>query len=124
MPYLIQGFSTEKFSSYQLILNIHFILITNAIITPLLRIFDPILMLKFVQRQLIIRQKNQCSLPQQKVHQIFENPKMDIADAYSHISRTLLLSAWFAMAAPYGVFLSLLTLMGTYMIEKFCLLRV
>lgn len=124
MPYLVNSFEYSNKDSEQLILNIHFILLSNAFTTPISKFLDPFLWIKKLVRIYIRYKGKKCLIPQYNVNYWFENTTMDLAENYAYITRTFLLVVWYSSVAPLGLVYCLIGLGLNYWIDKYLLLRV
>ena len=62
-------------------------------------------------------------LSQKESNELFENYKMDLSVRYASDIKTLLMCAFYAYIIPLGPLLSVITLIFSYIINKYNLLR-
>ena len=66
---------------------------------------------------------NKNPYPQSYVNRLWEGYEISNADNYQYLFRILVVTAWFAACAPFGVVISLIGLFADYWIGKYLLLR-
>lgn len=100
-------------------------MLANAFSEPLFKIFDPIMWWRILWRNYIKNlQPEKNPYTQAYVNALWEGYEISNADNYQYIFRMLIVSTWYAHAAPLGVVISLVGLFVDYWIGKFLLLRV
>ena len=86
---------------------------SNAVITPLFELFNPLYFYSLFQRRCLTKGKTQREL-----NRIFENPPMNISLGYSYIFQTILTSVFFVALFPLGAIISLFGIVFFYAVEK------
>ena len=110
-------------SNYEiLITNMLTMFLVNSIITPLIWTFNitPIYWLKKLQIHLIDENPDKyLNMNQNKLNAIYEKIDMKIAEKYSHIAKTLLMTFLYISIFPFGVLISLGGFILCYFLEKY-----
>ncbi|CAG9334203.1 unnamed protein product [Blepharisma stoltei] len=115
----------DLFLPYGLVNDILFLLLTDAIVSPLTYIFSPLYLYKVYLRRKIRNQakKGIIGLTQIEANKIWENPQVDMAQRYSNILKTLLVCFIFAPLFPLGLAIGLGSVIIEYWTDKIILLR-
>ena len=110
-------------SNYEiLITNILIMFLVNSIITPLIWTFNitPIYWLKKLQIYLIGKNPYKyLNMNQKKLNELYEESDMKIAEKYSYIAKTLLMTFLYISIFPLGVLISLGGFVLCYILEKY-----
>lgn len=86
-------------------------------------IFDPWNLYRKCKRSKLENQGESCKLTQAEANLAFEEQNIDMAQKYSNITKTLMLTAFYACLFPIGMAISLVGLFFTYWVDKILLLR-
>ena len=106
-----------------LINNIFFILLVNAILTPILWTINFSFIYKKFKIFLIERKKKLKNYShgktQRELNELYEFPSMNIAEKYSYIYKTILITFFYMPIFPFGTIISLFGLFFGYFLEKY-----
>ncbi|CAD8052971.1 unnamed protein product [Paramecium primaurelia] len=118
-------FIFTDFDQNNLAVSLFFIFLGNLIILPILEILDPLYIIKLIKQNQILKEqdKRQIILTQQQTHELFEGPDYRIADKYSTIYKSILMSMFYLCIFPYGMMMQILSLFLYYWACKYTLLR-
>ena len=105
-----------------LITNMLTMFLVNSIITPLIWTLQltPNYWIKKLEKYLI--KKNQMkylNMNQKKLNELYEKSDMNIAEKYSYIAKTLLMTFLYISIFPFGVLISLGGFIICYFLEKY-----
>jgi hypothetical protein len=103
-----------------LIEDMTWILISNALVQPLLKIFNVQHLVKYIQRR---RAPNDPTLTQSEANEIFEEPFVDMAKCYACLMKTFIVTVIYAPILPFGVVVSVVGVFLMYWTDKYMLLR-
>jgi hypothetical protein len=106
-----------------LVENVWSILWSNAYISPIMNLLDPVYFLTIAQRKRVAKTVETLDMTQSEAHLIFEDPEFDIAERYAVLIKTVWLTAFYATLIPIGLVISLSGLIVTYWVEKYLLLK-
>jgi hypothetical protein len=96
---------------------------SNAFVSPILNIIDPIYLWKLFKQKSMKEDGENCKLTQLDAHTVFEGPEFDVAEKYAGVVKTVWLTAFYAPAIPICIPISLGGLFFQYWAEKYVLLR-
>ena len=103
-----------------LITNMLTIFLVNSIITPLLWAINPKYLIKKIQIHLIETSPSKyLNMNQKKLNEIYEKIDMKIAEKYSYIAQTLLMTFLYISIFPFGVLISLGGFIFCFLLEKY-----
>ena len=103
-----------------LITNMLTMFLVNSIITPILWAINPIYLIKKLQIHLIETNSSKyLKMNQKKLNAIYEKIDMKIAEKYSYIAQTLLMTFLYISIFPFGVLISLGGFILCYFLEKY-----
>ncbi|KRX11067.1 hypothetical protein PPERSA_05176 [Pseudocohnilembus persalinus] len=114
----IHSNKTEE-DKHDLILNLFFIFLGNATVTPYFIGLNVWYYYRKLKRHLIRKQGNNCKLTQYQANQIFENPSFFIDWKYAKVTAIQLTGIFFAPIFPFGIVLSLISLIHSYWASKY-----
>ena len=110
-------------SNYEiLITNMFTMFLVNSVITPLIWTLNisPIYWIKKLKICLIEKNtKKYLNLNQKKLNELYEKSDMKIAEKYSYIAKTLLMTFLYISIFPFGVLISLGGFILCYFLEKY-----
>lgn len=98
-------------------------MLTNAFSEPLAKLFDPTMFYRHIMR-MYVRNHPHVPYTQKYVHGLWEGHPMSVGDNYQYVSRMLLITMWFAYAAPLGVVFSLVGMLINYWVDRIYLVKV
>lgn len=78
----------------------YYIFIVNALAPPLLTIFNPLRILKYFKRRILMNQKAESTLTQSEAHKLFEEDIQNFPSQYAVIIKTMLLTSFYFTAMP------------------------
>ncbi|OMJ73060.1 hypothetical protein SteCoe_28337 [Stentor coeruleus] len=99
----------------------------NAFVSPILYLINFENLVKMFRRYLAIKNYNKIGvlkLSQYRANKIFQGPKLDLADRFANILKTVVLSLFFAPIVPIGVLIGILGIIFETVIFKYMLIRV
>jgi len=104
--------------------NMYWVFITNAFLTPILAIFDPVYYMKLGFQWLAERkekkgQKN--TMTQKQAHILYEGPVMAMPTKYAGMIKIVLLATFYAPAIPFSLIYTIGGLILWYWADKVCL---
>ena len=108
-----------------LIINMLMIFLINSILVPLSWTFNISYFYKKFRIWLIEKKENPFDpdsnhgKTQRELNELYELPSMNIAEKYSYIFKTLLISFFYIPIFPLGVIISILGLFLGYFLEKY-----
>ena len=103
-----------------LITNMLTIFLVNSVITPLLWALNPKYLIKKIQIHLIETSPSKyLNMNQKKLNEIYEKIDMKIAEKYSYIAQTLLMTFLYISIFPFGVLISLGGFIFCFFLEKY-----
>ena len=105
-----------------LITNMFTMFLVNSILTPLIWTLNinPIYWIKRLEVHLIESNKEKyLNFNQKKLNEIYEKSDMNIAEKYSYIARTILMTFLYISIFPFGVLISLGGFILSYFLEKY-----
>ena len=117
---------TDTFNFYKqggLLENMFYVFLSNAVLTPLLAIFDPFYVLKWWYRRQAMKDSNKREINQQQAHGLFEQYEMDISYRNAFLVKTMLAASFFAPAIPLVLPIAMIGLICNYWADKYILLR-
>ncbi len=103
--------------------SIFYIVITGALLTPGLAIFDPGFIMQLFKRKQELKKGATSELTQRDAHKLFEGPQFDIATKYANLIKTVLLVGFYAPALPSVLVLAGIGLILSFWADKYILLR-
>ena len=110
-------------SNYEiLITNMLTMFLVNSIITPLIWTFNvtPVFWIKKLEIYLIRKNRDKyLNMNQKKLNELYENSDMKIAEKYSYIAKTLLMTFLYISIFPFGVLISLGGFIFCFLLEKY-----
>jgi len=107
-----------------LVENMFYVFISNAFLTPILALLDPMYFLKLYQRKKVLKTDEETlKMTQLQAHALFEEPAMDLAVKNSLLVKTMLMTAFFAPAVPFALIFAIIGLVANYWADKYLLLR-
>jgi hypothetical protein len=101
--------------------------IMNAFVGPTLWWVNIPLRILNYKRGKITQEKLDQEVPkrtQRELNKLFENPNVDFAFKFSYISKTILMTFFFAPLLPGGLIISFLGLIYAYFIEKYNMVKI
>jgi hypothetical protein len=127
IPLTIYNDSDKWYEKGNLADTIFWVLINNAIISPILYIINPVYQLKRYRRWRLIRNYKKygsymCS--QAKANFLFEGPQINLATRNAHLIKTYMVMMLYAPMLPIGILIGAITLVIDYWATKYMLLRV
>jgi hypothetical protein len=105
-----------------LITNMFTMFLVNSILTPLIWTLNinPIYWIKRLEVHLIeSNPEKYLNFNQKKLNEIYEKSDMNIAEKYSYIARTILMTFLYISIFPFGVLISLGGFILSYFLEKY-----
>jgi hypothetical protein len=100
------------------------VFISNAFMTPILIILDFGYYAKQnKQKKLETQDEHRQNMRQVEAHDLYEGCAMDMASKYAVVSKTVLLTSFYASAIPFASIFSLIGLFLTYWFNKWVLLK-
>ena len=112
-----------KTTNYEiLITNMLTMFLVNSIITPLIWTLNisPIYLIKKLERHLIEKNTSRyLNLNQKKLNELYEKSDMKIAEKYSYIAKTLLMTFLYITIFPLGILISIGGFILCFFLEKY-----
>ena len=105
-----------------LITNMLTMFLVNSVLSPLIWTLNisPIYWIKKLEIHLIEKDKKKyLNFNQKKLNEIYEKCDMNIAEKYSYIARTILMTFLYISIFPFGVLISLGGFILSYFLEKY-----
>lgn len=103
-----------------LVVDMTFVLLSNAFVAPLLYVLSPMYFLKrYKQRKAI---KNPLIL-QGEANLLWEEPQVDMAQRYANTMKTLIVTLSYAPILPLGVLISIVGIIVQYWVDKMLLIK-
>ena len=113
----------SKTENYEILIsNMIVMFLVNSIVTPLMWTFSPDFYIKKLQIYLIERNKKPNlyhNRNQKELNKLYELSDMNIANKYSYIAKTLLMTFLYISIFPFGVLISLGGFFFCYFLEKY-----
>jgi hypothetical protein len=106
-----------------LVSKVFFLSLLNAIVPSMTYFFNPVYILRVLNRHQARRASPNSKMTQQEANLLFEGPPFDIAQRYANVQKTMLFTAFYATLVPIGILFSLVGLFLTYWTDKYMLLR-
>jgi hypothetical protein len=107
-----------------LLYDIHILMLINSLSDPIYKLIDPFMWFGILRRRYIASLPPELNpYPQAYVNELWEGHNISNVDNYQYIFRVLVVTIWFAHAAPLGVLISLLAYLGDYWLTKYLLVR-
>jgi len=106
--------------------NMYWVFITNAFLTPVLAIFDPIYIMKRGFQWLAERKEKKgekSTMNQKAAHILYEGPVMAMPTKYAGMIKIVLLATFYAPAIPFSLIYTIPGLALWYWADKYTLLR-
>lgn len=103
--------------------SIFYLVITGALVTPGLAVFDPGFIMQLFKRKQELKKESTSQLTQRDAHKLFEGPQFDIATKYANLIKTVLLVGFYAPALPSVLVLAGIGLILSFWADKYILLR-
>lgn len=118
--------SDEWFIPGGLATDMTYILIVNAILSPIINFVSPMHQLKRLKRTCVRRasKKGVLIMNQMDVNVLYEGPQIDLAVRYANVIKTLIVTFFYAPLIPIGLPISFFGLLFEYVVTKYMLLRV
>jgi CRP-like cAMP-binding protein len=114
LAFFVQDFTSTL--SVESIQQIESILLTDAIVLPLLSLYRP---LDIFKRNVLSR----FAATQAQANAYCSGEEVTLARKYSNMIKTLALALVYAPIYPFGLMLTALSFLATYCVDKWCLLR-
>ena len=105
-----------------LVTNMLIIFLSNSIITPLIWTFNITPIYWINKLKICLIEKNEAkylNMNQKKLNKLYEKRNMNIAEKYSYIAKTLLMTFLYISIFPFGVLISLGGFIICYFLEKY-----
>jgi hypothetical protein len=99
------------------------VFIVNAISAPTINLLNPVYFATLLKRSSLLKQGAECRLTQGEANKIWEGPQVDMAQKFANCIKTVWLTAFFAAAFPFGVFISFVGIIYAYWVDKYLILR-
>lgn len=106
-----------------LVVEVYNIMISNALVSPLMYLLSPGGIVKWIRVKLAVRQGNSCMLTQQEANELFEATGINMPNLCAGLMKTYLLSIMYAPLLPVGLFIGLVAIFLQYWTNKYMLLR-
>ncbi|CAD8147633.1 unnamed protein product [Paramecium octaurelia] len=117
-----QDILTQTWKDGGLISDVCLVLIMNAIFPWLFNLLDPYYFYRQYQIRKSQNQGQTCALTQREANLLFEGSPGDLSKKYATITKTLMLSFFYAQLIPLGVLISLSFIIIDYWVEKYLLI--
>ncbi|KAL4476129.1 hypothetical protein ABPG74_009862 [Tetrahymena malaccensis] len=105
-----------------MILNEQLVFIFNAIIPSLAWVIDPWSIIKNIQRNKELKNKEKSVLTQGEANKLMEHPDYAMGKRYADIMKTMWFTFFFSPVIPIGTFFSLIGLILYYFTDKYNLI--
>lgn len=103
--------------------QVFIVFICNAILPSISTLLDPWHLIRKFRRNKYEKQGESCTLTQLEANELFEETNFDAAQKYSNITKTLLMTAFYACLFPLALPISLIGVFISYWTDKYLLLR-
>lgn len=113
----------DWYGPHGLVVEIYNIMISNAILPPLLQLFSPKASWRWVRLRKAMRQEGKCMLTQQEAHTLSEDLPINMPNLCAGLMKTYLLSLMYAPVLPLGLVLGVGAVLLQYWVAKYMLLR-
>ena len=113
----------DWYGPHGLVVEIYNIMISNAILPPLLHLFSPKAGWKWLLLRRATRQGEKCMLTQQEAHTLSEDLPINMPNLCAGLMKTYLLSLMYAPVLPLGLLLGVAAALLQYWVTKYMLLR-
>jgi hypothetical protein len=113
----------DWYGPHGLLVEIYNIMISNALLAPLLSLVSPAGLVRWLQRKKAIREGNQCMLTQLEANQLMEGLPINMPNLCAGLMKTFLLSLMYAPVLPLGLVIGLVGILLQYWVNKYMLLR-
>jgi hypothetical protein len=97
-----------------------YILLSNAILQPISYILSPMYLVRLYKRRKV---KLEPYVTQAEANLVFEGPPVDMANRYSFVMKTFIVTLAFAAIIPLGIPISMCGLVFAYWVDKTLLLK-
>jgi len=126
VPLVVNAINNGLTKKDILLSNIFIIFLSNAFVTPLLWLLPPAYLYQLWQRRSLRIQnenKEEVTLTQKEMNEIFENPTVDIYNKLSYCGKTMMMTFLYLPIFPLGAIISGCGITILYFIEKYNLIR-
>jgi hypothetical protein len=106
-----------------LIMEIYNIILSNAILSPLLLYLNLGYAFRRYQQWALERAGDMNKATQQQANNLFEGPLYDIAVRYSNLNKTFLICCFYGPILPQTFLITLASFVVEYLVSKYLLLR-
>ena len=106
-----------------LVPEVYNIMISNAVVAPLLSLLSPKVLWRSMQRRRAVRQGDLCMLTQQETNALFEGVPIVMPNLCAGAMKTYLLSMMYAPVLPIGLVIGFVAVGIQYWVNKVMLLR-
>jgi hypothetical protein len=110
----------DWFTPGGLVEDMSWILISNALVQPVCKVFSVQHVVKYIRRR---RAVTNILVNQEEANDIYEDPPIDMAKYYASLMKTFVVTLVYAPILPFGVIVSAVGLFIGYWTDKFMLLR-
>ena len=114
---------TMWFDSGDLAVNIFWIQVANALVTPLIYLASPLYQFRRLRRWIAIKRGLE-NLSQQEANLLYEGPEVDLADCFADIIKSCLVAIFYAPLVPVGPLLAILGIVFKAAVFKYMLIHV
>lgn len=108
----------EKYQKGGLVESVSYLLISNAILPPLMGLFDIWHLYRLIQRRNV-----SDSMGQKETNEIYGGPDMDLAYKYCILLKDIGMSLIFMNLIPLSIYILWFNLVMKYIVEKYLILR-
>ena len=113
----------DWYGKHGLVVEIYNIMISNAVVTPLLYLLSLPSILTWIHFKLAYRKGDRCLLAQQEANQLREGQPVNMPALCAGMMKTCLLSLMYAPILPVGLAIGIVALGLQYWVSKYMLLR-
>lgn len=127
IPLLVNRDKDEWFVEGGLVDTIFWILLANALISPVVYIISPLHQLRRFRRWKMVREYDKCGsvqCSQAEANFLFEGPPVDLADRNAHLVKTYIVTMFYAPLLPLVILIGVLAFIIDYWVSKYMLLRI
>jgi len=113
----------DWYGPHGLVVEIYNIMISNAILPPLMQFFSPKAGWRWLKRRKAMGQGEKCKLTQQEANILSEEVPINMPNLCAGLMKTYLLSLMYAPVLPIGLLIGLAAVILQYWVNKYMLLR-
>jgi hypothetical protein len=110
----------DWFVSGGLVVDMTFVLLSNAFVAPLLYVLSPMYIIKRIKQRKAI---NNPLILQGEANLLWEEPQVDMPQRYANSFKTLIVTLSYAPILPLGILISIVGIIVQYWVDKMLLIK-